>query len=156
MKRVIVLCVLVLSTYSLWAQRPSSPEDLQISKLLFLNTYPKEYDSKQVLLTGKAAAEYGLTLFSSLTLTPSEQDEYEIEQMVLADTEHAVTKEVGKKNLRLYYGFFALDNDERKYKRYIYYRNHRLFDSGKRHITLILMESKAGFDQIREMFKRTQ
>lgn len=129
-------------------------QTLQIAPL-FTKEYPDAYQCQQILLSGRAAASYGLTLFKSIVLQPNESVALDIEQRVVADMKNGNDKEVGRTNGRLYYAFFSVEKPKKLLNAYVYYRNIRNKQEPKNHITLIYMESMADIDQIKKTFKQS-
>jgi len=146
-RRILLSLLLLMSgTGPLFAQK-----GLQIAAL-FDGRYRDRTDAVEVHYEGRRLRKYRLTLFRSLTLTPTPQEVRSIEKMVQADGARAEVKEVARGN-RLYYGFYQMPGPAGGH-RYVFYRNDalRLRPHGK--LTLIYMEGTASLEDLKRAFSK--
>ena len=121
---------------------------------VFNGQYRQRKDATEVLLKGKKISHYKLSLFRSLTLSPSNAERDQIERLVQADARQAIDKEVSLRGGHLYYGFYQL-KPQGKARRYIFYRNNALHPSmasDNRTLTIIYMEGTATIEELQKIF----
>ncbi len=142
----LLLLALGLTLSPLLAQKGLQTEQLFGSELR------NRKGSTEVLVTGTKAARYGLTLFRSLTFCPTKQESAWAERLVRADRAQAVSMEEGRRNARLYYGFYELEAKDKQMHRYLFYRNNQLKDGAKGTVIVIYMEGSATVAALKRHF----
>lgn len=147
-RRICFFIALLLGT----ACHAAAQDGLQIASL-FGGRYKGRADATEVHYEGKQLRSYKLTLFRSLTLTPSLHEAAAIEKKVWDDCVRAVEKEVGLHGGRLYYGFYRLP-DTGKAHRYVFYRNNALRNHSNGKLTLIYMEGSASIEDLKRDFAK--
>ena len=110
--------------------------------------------STEVLVTGREAACYGLTLFRSLTFRATREETLWAERLVRADRAGATGMEEARRNARLYYGFYELKANPEGKSRYLFYRNGQLEKGTEGKLTVIYMEGTATIDELKRRFSR--
>ncbi len=149
MKRIIpLLLMLLLALPQAVAQR-----GLHIDQL-FGSELRNRKGSTEVLVTGREAARYGLTLFRSLTFQASQEEMLWTESLVRADRAGATSMEEARRNARLYYGFYELKAQPEGKGRYLFYRNGQLEKGSAGKLTVIYMEGTATIDELKRRFSR--
>ncbi len=130
----------------------SAQKGLHIAPL-FNGQFRDDKGTTEVLMKGRKLAPYKLTLFRSLTLSIAHANVAQIERLVQADGATAVDKESGRRDGRLYYGFYQL-KPARQTRRYLFYRNNALRPGNGRTgtLTLIYMEGTATIEELRRTF----
>lgn len=131
---------------ALWAQ-----EGLHINRV-FGKPYRQQKDAVEVWVEGKQLKVYNLSLFRSLTLQPSSDMLQDIESAIIKDEQSAIEKEVGKIGGRIYYGFFRFADKDGSF-RYLFYRNSALRHRTSKEVTVVYMEGKATWEELKKMFK---
>ncbi len=147
MKRfALLLAALLLALLTAAAQ-----EGLKIDQL-FDGKFNDRKGTTEILVKGKRARSYGLSLFRSLTFRPTEKEALWVERLVRADRPQASNLEEGRKNARLYYSFYEFPPLADGQHRYLFYRNNQLKEGAKGMLTVIYMEGTASMAELRRRF----
>lgn len=147
-RQTIILLTILLGC----ASHAAAQDGLRIATL-FGGHYKSRADATEVHYEGRQLQSYKLTLFRSLTLTPSAQDAANIEKKVRADCAKAVEREAGLHGGRLYYGFYRLPTSGKE-NRYVFYRNNALRDPENGKLTIIYMEGTASIEDLKHSFAK--
>ena len=145
MKRIFFILFLIGSM----ALPALSQTGLHIAQL-FDGPFKRRTGATEVYMKGRSVKNYGLSIFSSLSVSYSPDDLRRMETLVRLDARQAVSKEESYKGTSLYYGFYQLP----QYKglnRYIFYKHTR---TKQQPATLIYMEGKASIKEIKRRFMK--
>lgn len=148
-RRTITIGMMFLLALPIAAQK-----GMQIAEL-FDGRFKKDHRAVEVLIKGKELKQYHLTLFRSLTISNAPQTFEKMEALVRKDAVHAIDKEVGTINNRLYYGFYCFPAQDNDTYRYLFYRNTAAkTNSGKQpEATLVYMEGQVTLEELKRMFQ---
>lgn len=141
-----LLAVLLLTSATALAQSGLSVNGA------FGGRYKQRSDVSEVLLRGKEAKAYGMTLFRSLKAPGTSAIAAEIEEMVRRDGKGAVSRSEGAKGGHLYYAFYELRPLSAAQRRYIFFRNNATAGKKDGTMTLIYIEGPITKAQIGQKF----
>lgn len=117
----------------------------------FDDDFVRNSTQTSISLKGEKVKPYKLSLFRSITLSSQGEDARHVERAVLSDAAHAIEHEAGRKEGKLYYGFYRLP-PENGQNRYLFYRNNALRKGGEQNVILIYMEGKATIAELKRHF----
>lgn len=145
MKRLLFFLLILWGTIAATAQ-----SHLNVAPF-FTERFTRRNDVVSVMLKGRKAAQYRLSLFRSITVPTTPEEVERVERAVRSDARRALQQEAGTKDGRLYYGFYHLASEKHK-NTFLFYRNNALSGSGDNTFILIYIEGEAGLSELKRIF----
>ena len=146
MKRLILLiAIITIAATSAWSV------ELNIDDFFVYNIMTHR-NVTAVQVKGKELKQYKLSSFRSITVNNNAKLAKTALRYIVKDAKLASQKEEGTKSGRLLYGFYVFKSGNGK-NRYLFFRLNNPDADVVTDITVVDMEGKATFDELKQMFK---